>query len=95
MRSVPSGELVSTVALGHEVHDIGREFHRVVRVDEVPGIRIDLQDRPIAGIRHARHERRDDVAPEVLQPVEGGAGMNGSLSPKARKIGALIWVSRS
>ena len=45
----------------------------------MPGVRIDFQDRPVVGARHPRHERRDDVAAEVLQPVEGGAGDEGLL----------------
>ena len=61
MRSVSSGELVSTIPEVDEVDDIGGEFHRIVRVDEVTRLRIDLQHRTIAGARHARHERRDDV----------------------------------
>ena len=72
MRSVPSGETGVDRSLGHEVDDIDREFHRIVGVDEVPGVRIDLQDRPVARVGHARHERRDDIASEVGQPVEGG-----------------------
>jgi hypothetical protein len=43
-------------------------------VDEMPGVRVDFQDRPVTRERHPRHERRDDVAAEVLQPVEGGTG---------------------
>src|SRR3954447_21853295 len=37
----------------HEVDYIGRELHRVVGVDEVTRVGIDLHDRPIAGDRHA------------------------------------------
>src|SRR5207302_2097803 len=59
-------------SLGHEVDDVDREFNRVVRMDEMPGLKVNLQDRPVAGIGHARHERRDDITSEVRQSVERG-----------------------
>jgi hypothetical protein len=33
--------------------------------------------------------------PRSVSPLKAGVGMNGSLSPNARKIGALICASRS
>ena len=72
-RSMATGELSDDVAELDEVDDIGRELHRVVRMDEVTGIRIDLHRRTIAGGRHALDERNDDIAGEILQPVQGGA----------------------
>ena len=58
------------VARGHEVDDIAREFHRIVGMDEVPGIRIDLQDRPVTGARHPVMNGTMMSPAEVLQPVE-------------------------
>ena len=57
-----------------EVDDIVGELDRVVGVDEVTGVRIDLHRRTVSGERHAVHEGNDDVAGEILQPVERGAG---------------------
>jgi hypothetical protein len=44
--------------------------------------------------RRDRIQRKHPSKRQILQPVQGVPGMNGSLAPKARKIGALICVRR-
>ena len=82
MRSIASGELVSIVPLVTK-----STTHRVVRMDEMPGIRIDLQYRPVTRIRHAGHKRRNNIASKVGQSIEGGAWNERLLvRPRARAI---------
>ena len=38
-------------------------------MDEVSGLRIDLEHRPVTGVGHARHEWCNDVAAKIVGEV--------------------------
>src|SRR6516165_11530502 len=54
-------------------------------MDEVRGVRIYLQNRPVSGDRHPPHERSDDIATEVSQPVKRTSGNKRLLVSEGQK----------